>query len=159
MQKILVSACLLGEPVRFHGGDSRLADPTLQRWIEEGRVVRLCPEVAGGLPTPRPAAEIVRSPDGRRVLTASGRDVTAAFAAGADEAVRLCREHGIRIAILKESSPSCGGQRVYDGTFSGRRIEGQGITAGTLMEIGVRVFNETEIARAARALSELERSP
>lgn len=156
MERVLVSSCLLGEPVRYHGGHSRVDDPPLQRWIEEGRVVALCPEAAGGLPTPRPAAEIVRRSDGVRVLTAAGHDVTDAFTRGAEEAVRLCRQHAIRVAILKESSPSCGSRTIYDGTFTGRKIDGAGLTASRLVESGVRVFSEREIDRAAEYLNELE---
>ena len=84
MEKILVSACLLGERARYHGGDARSGHPTLRRWHEEGRLVPLCPEVTGGLTTTRPAAEITVTPEGRRVLTAAGQDVTDAFERGAD---------------------------------------------------------------------------
>jgi uncharacterized protein YbbK (DUF523 family) len=154
--KVLLSACLIGELVRYHGGHSLVSHPVLQRWIAEGRVVPFCPEVAGGLPTPRPPAEIVDTPVGRRVLTAAGADVTDAFARGADLAVGLCRAHGIRVAVLKESSPSCGGRTVYDGTFSGQRVSGQGLTAAALAAAGVRVFNEDEIDEAAAFLATLD---
>jgi uncharacterized protein YbbK (DUF523 family) len=157
MQKVLISACLLGERVRYHGGDSRLEDPTLQRWTEEGRIVPLCPEVTGGLSTPRPAAEIVTTPEGRRVLTAAGVDVTAAFEAGADEAVRLCAEQQIRVAVLKERSPSCGSHAIYDGGFQGRTIEGRGVTADALVAHGVAVFSEEQIEQADAWLRAIER--
>jgi len=153
VEKILISACLLGERVRYHGGDALVDHPTLRRWADEGRLVAVCPEVAGGLTTPRPAAEIVTRADGRRVLTSMGRDVTDAFDRGAQAAVDACRAHGIRIAILKEGSPSCGSRAVYDGSFSGRRVAGQGVTAARLAAIGVRVFNETEIDAAAAELA------
>jgi len=156
MQRILVSSCLLGEPVRYHGGHSRADHPALQRWLAEGRIVALCPETAGGLPTPRPAAEIVRRADGVRVLTAAGGDVTEAFARGADEAERLCRLHAIRVAILKESSPSCGSHTIYDGSFAGRKVGGLGITASRLAGLGVRVFSESEIGEALEFVSGLE---
>ena len=122
MEKILISACLLGERVRYHGGDARLEHPILRRWQEEGRLVPLCPEVTGGLTTPRPAAEITVTPEGRRVLTAAGQDVTGAFERGAEAAANACAAHGIRIAILKDGSPSCGSRSIYDGSFSGRRV-------------------------------------
>ena len=155
MHKVLISACLLGEPVRYHGGDSRVEHGTLRRWQHEGRVVALCPEVAGGLGTPRPAAEIVQTADGRRVLTCAGQDVTDAFEAGAAAAVRLCADEGIRIAILKQSSPSCGSRTVYDGSFRGRPTEGRGLTAERLVAAGVQVFDESEIDAAAAYLESL----
>ena len=156
VEKILISACLLGEPVRYHGGDSRLEHPILQRWREEGRLVPICPEVAGGLPTPRPAAEIRITPEGRRVLTAAGQDATSAFERGANAAAEACAAENIRIAILKESSPSCGSHFVYDGTFSDHRVEGRGVTALRLSALGIRIFNETEIDTAAQYVAALE---
>jgi uncharacterized protein YbbK (DUF523 family) len=156
VQKIFVSACLLGDPVRYHGGDARVDHPLLRRWADEGRLVSVCPEVAGGLPTPRPAAEIRVERTGRRVLTSSGRDVTAAFDRGAQAAVDACTAHAIRIAILKDLSPSCGSSRVYDGSFTGRRIEGRGITAERLAALGVKIFSESELDLAAAYLATLE---
>jgi uncharacterized protein YbbK (DUF523 family) len=157
MERILVSACLLGERVRYHGGDARLAHPILERWREEGRLVPLCPEVAGGLSTPRPAAEIMRTPTGRRVVTAAGMDRTPAFELGASAALRECAAGRIRVALLKDGSPSCGTRVVYDGTFSGHRIDGQGIAAARLSADGVAVFSESEIEAAADYLAALER--
>jgi uncharacterized protein YbbK (DUF523 family) len=156
MEKVLMSACLLGEPVRYHGGDARISHPIVQRWRDEGRLVMLCPEIAGGLSTPRPAAEIVMAPGGRRVLTAGGLDVTDAFEAGARAALDACAEHGIRIAVLKDGSPSCGSQTIHDGTFGGRRIEGRGFTAGRLAAHGIAIFSEDQIDAAARYLGSLE---
>lgn len=156
MEKILISACLLGERVRYHGGDARIEHPLVRRWHEEGRLVPVCPEVAGGLTTPRPAAEITTTPDGRRVLTAAGTNVTAAFERGAAAALEACLTHRVRIAILKDGSPSCGSRTIYDGTFTGRRVDGQGVTATALGARDIRIFNETEIDRAAEYLAELE---
>jgi uncharacterized protein YbbK (DUF523 family) len=156
MQRVLISACLLGERVRYHGGDARLEHPTLRRWLAEGRVVPLCPEVAGGLPAPRPPAEIRLLPEGRRVLTASGDDVTSAFERGAELAVAACVAYQIRIAILKDGSPSCGSGSIHDGTFSGRRIPGVGITVARLAAAGVTVFREDQIDAAAELLAALD---
>jgi uncharacterized protein YbbK (DUF523 family) len=155
VEKILISACLLGERVRYHGGDARREHPTLQRWQAEGRLVPLCPEVTGGLSTPRPAAEIVVTPEGRRVLTTAGTDVTRAFELGAEAAARTCAAHGIRVAILKDGSPSCGSRSIYDGTFSGRQTAGEGVTATRLRAAGVQVFSELEIDLAAACLNAL----
>ena len=161
MHKILVSRCLLGHRVRYDGGAHGPFD-LLQRWLDEGRVVALCPEVAGGLATPRPPAEI-RGGQGALVLdgllpvlTIEGEDVTAAFVAGAEQALALVREHDIRLAVLKARSPSCGNLENYDGSFAGVRVPGEGVTAALLSREGVRVFSEEQLDEAQRALAELE---
>ncbi|HWV07985.1 MAG TPA: DUF523 domain-containing protein [Pseudomonas sp.] len=162
MQKILVSRCLLGHHVRYDGG-AHGPFGVLQRWQAEGRIVPLCPEVAGGLPTPRPPAEI---PGGQgaavldgvvQVLTVDGQDVTAAFVDGAEQALALVQRHGIRLALLKARSPSCGNLENYDGTFTGRKVAGEGVTAALLRRAGVQVFNEAQLVEADAALAELER--
>ncbi len=161
MQKILVSRCLLGHRVRYDGGAHGPFD-LLQRWQAEGRVVALCPEVAGGLPTPRPAAEIPSGQgaqvlDGRLpVLTIDGEEVTAAFVAGAEQALALVRQHGIHLALLKARSPSCGNRENYDGSFSGVKVAGEGVTAAALRRAGVQVFSEEELPAAEAALRALE---
>ena len=146
-QKVLVSRCLLGHRVRYDGGASGPYGQ-LARWQDEGRIIALCPEVAGGLPTPRAPAEI---PGGQGldvlngkapVMTSEGEDVTAAFMDGAQQALALVNRHGIRIAILKANSPSCGNVQTYDGSFSGVKVEGQGVTAALLAGAGVQVFSE-----------------
>ena len=141
--KLLVSACLLGEPVRYDGQAQRLVDPSLRAWQQAGMLVSFCPEVAGGLPTPRPAAEC--QADGR-ILTCGGEDVTAAFRRGAEAALALCRREGIQCALLKERSPSCGSSLIYDGSFSGRRIPGAGVTAALLMSNGLLVTSEERLS-------------
>jgi uncharacterized protein YbbK (DUF523 family) len=152
VEKILVSACLLGERVRYNGGAAACDDPVLLRWLAEGRVVSVCPEVAGGLGTPRPPAER----QALRVMTRSAVDVTSAFARGAECARDTARAHRIRIAILKDGSPSCGSSYVYDGTFTGRRIEDVGVTTAMLQRYGVRVFSEGQLDEAAAYLAGLE---
>ena len=156
MEKILISACLLGERVRYHGGDARIEHPRLRAWAAEGRLVLVCPEVEGGLTTPRPAAEITTTSSGRRVLTATGRDVTDAFDRGAEAALAACAAHGIHIAILKDASPSCGSHSVYDGSFRGRRVAGEGVAASRLAAAGVRIFSEAEIDAAGAYLAAVE---
>lgn len=158
MQKILVSRCLLGHRVRYDGGASGPFDQ-LQQWVDEGRVVPLCPEVAGGLPTPRAAAEIPGGQggevlDGRAaIITTDGADVSAEFLSGAYQALELVQKHGIRIAVLKANSPSCGNLLTYDGTFSGVKVSGEGVTAALLRRYGVQVFSELQLPEAARALT------
>ena len=161
MEKLLVSRCLLGHRVRYDGGAHGPYD-LLQQWQNEGRLVPLCPEVAGGLPTPRPPAEIPGGQGGGvlegrlPVLTDDGEDVTAAFVAGAEIALRLVQQHGLRVAVLKARSPSCGNSHNYDGSFSGTLVEGEGVTAALLRRHGVRVFNEGQLAEAAAELARLE---
>jgi uncharacterized protein YbbK (DUF523 family) len=160
--KVIVSSCLLGAEVRYHGGSARIDNPILRRWQEEGRVVGLCPEVAAGLGAPRSAAEIIQG-DGAQVLagaaaviTSEGRDVTEAFVAGAGKAVALAQELCIRVAVLKTRSPSCGTDEIYDGSFSGRLVSGTGVTAAALRRSGVRVFNEAQLAEADETLRALD---
>jgi uncharacterized protein YbbK (DUF523 family) len=148
VKKVLVSACLLGERVRYDGGDKRVTHPVLEGWLRQGRVVTVCPEVAGGLGVPRPPAEQRAG----LVVTATGHDVTANFAQGAQAAVELARSEGITIAVMKDGSPSCGSRRVYDGTFSDVRVPGEGVTVRALRAAGVTVFNELEWDEAASAL-------
>ncbi|ATX80907.1 Uncharacterized conserved protein YbbK, DUF523 family [Mariprofundus ferrinatatus] len=163
MQKILVSACLLGQKVRYDGGDC-LQHGLLDAWQSDGRLVPFCPEVAGGLTVPRAPAEIVLG-DADFVLrgcgmicTQHGDDVTDAFVDGAERALAECMRHGIRIAILKEGSPSCGATRVNDGSFSGRKIDGLGVTARLLVRHGVHVFSEQQLDAAEAHLRQRESS-
>ena len=160
--RILISSCLLGERVRYDGAAAATASSMLDRWRDEGRLVPFCPEVAGGLPVPRPPAE-VDGRDGRavldgqaRVLTESGADVSAQFLAGARRALEAAREAGARLAILKDGSPSCGSSYIYDGGFQGVRRAGAGVTSALLERNGIRVFNEREIDQAAAWVSREE---
>ncbi|MFG0723482.1 DUF523 domain-containing protein [Pseudomonas sp. GLN_6] len=161
MQKILVSRCLLGQRVRYDGGAHGPFN-LLERWQREGRIVPLCPEVAGGLPTPRAPAEIAGGQGAQvldgllPVLTVEREDVTAAFVEGAQQALALVAQHGIRLALLKARSPSCGNRETYDGSFSGTKVTGEGVTAAALRRAGVQVFSEDELAAAEAALRELE---
>lgn len=157
MEMILVSACLLGRPVRYDGSDKR-SDfrDILNRWQADGRVVPVCPEVSAGLPIPRPAAEItggispVQGADvmagTARVIDVNGRDITQSFTDAALHTVALAKRHGCRHAVLTDGSPSCGSTFIYDGTFSGTRRNGAGTTAAALMAQGIRVWPQSEIA-------------
>ncbi|GAA4919595.1 DUF523 domain-containing protein [Streptomonospora salina] len=153
--RILVSACLLGSRVRFDGRAKTVADTIVECWRAEGRLVAHCPEVAGGLPVPRPPAEIEPGGDARAVLdgrarirTPDGDDVTRHFLAGARAALDAAAEHGVRAALLKDSSPSCGLHRVYDGTFTGATAAGPGVTTRLLKDNGIAVFAETDLEAA-----------
>lgn len=138
--RALVSQCLLGVPCRYDGACARKEDvcreAAARGWIP------VCPEILGGLCTPRTPAER----QGERVVARDGTDVTAAYRRGAEEALRLAKLYGARYALLKERSPSCGSGTIYDGTFTGRRVPGDGVTAGLLKANGIEVFGETELS-------------
>ena len=166
MNTLLVSACLLGQPVRYDGRHRRCSHPQLAQWLAEGRVVAVCPELEGGLGLPRPPCEIANGAGGDQVLAgranvvdAAGRDYTSAFLRGADAALALANQHGVRVALLKEDSPSCGSQVIYDGSFGGKRCAGQGVTAARLEQAGIAVFSEEALAEASRALAALDAEP
>lgn len=144
MKKILLSACLLGERVRYDGQVSLLQHPIIQQWQQQGRLVPFCPEVSGGLPTPRPPAEIIcRHPI--LVVDHQGEDVTPQFLHGAELALAKAHSSGACCALLKSRSPSCGNREVYDGQFRGRLVSGSGVTAAELQRHGLPVFNEREL--------------
>ena len=158
MNKILISACLLGDPVRYDGKAKGLNHHGLDSLLQQGRVIRFCPEVAGGLPVPRESAEI-QGGDGNavieeaaRVSTRSGADVTDYFVSGARQALALCQEHNIRVAVLTESSPSCGSTEIYDGSFKRKAKPGVGVTTALLQQHGVTVFSQHQLNAAIRHL-------
>ena len=149
---ILISACLAGRNVKYNGGNN--AVPWLCRWIERHKeqVLLVCPEVMGGLPTPRLPAEIQSKesgsgifPNSRYVVNKAGEDVTAQFLLGAEKVLEIANRYHITAAVLKSNSPSCSGSYIYDGTFSGTRITGQGITAALLIKHGVKVYSEITV--------------
>ena len=136
---ILISACLAGIPCRYDGGANTVT--TLAELTARGEALPVCPEVLGGLPTPRIPSE--RLPDGR-VVNAAGEDLTEAFRLGAERALELCRSHGCSCAVLKARSPSCGKGVIYDGSFTHTRVPGDGVFAALLRENGVRILTEEE---------------
>lgn len=158
MDKILISRCFLGEPVRYDGQPRPLDHPLLQRWQQQGRLVSICPELAGGLSCPRPAAEIVGGQGSdvlsgkARVITRAGTDVSTAFIDGAEAALRLCQQFQIRFALLKARSPSCGSRDSYDGSFSAQLVAGSGVTAALLQQQGIACFDETQLPQLAQLL-------
>jgi uncharacterized protein YbbK (DUF523 family) len=161
MEKVLVSACLLGNPVRYNGLALIFKDEILTHWLGQGRLVSICPEVAGGLPVPRPRAEIING-DGSLVLNGrtgvinnSGQDVTNYFLKGAHKALELARSHDIKVAVFKEGSPSCGTGYVHNGSFSGIKKTGKGVAAALLEKNGIRVFSERELHEAKKFLKTL----
>jgi len=163
---ILISSCLLGCPVRYDGRSAPCDDPILLAWHQEGRLVPLCPEEEGGLPTPRPPAEIEGARGGpaviqgrARVLDAARQDHTPAFLTGAQRTLALCRALGISIAVLKDGSPSCGSALLHDGSFTGRKVPGEGATTALLRAEGIQVFSENQLEEASAALAHLPLLP
>jgi uncharacterized protein YbbK (DUF523 family) len=162
LELVLVSACLLGESVRYNGGHKLCEHTVLRRWFAEGRVVAVCPEVEGGLSVPRPAAEIEDRAGGAsvllghaKVMDTTGRNVSAQFVKGAEQALAQARAWNIRIAILKEGSPSCGSRQTYDGSFTQTKTANAGVTAALLQREGIHVFSEEELAEADALLTQL----
>ena len=152
--KILVSSCLLGEDVKYDGSNNSVAlNPKFSFSMKElfmdilceNEIYSFCPEVSGGLKTPRTPAEIVKRDKPFIVQTQNGEDVTINFLLGAKKALDVCLEENIKVALLKANSPSCGNINIYDGTFTSNLIEGQGLTARLLKEKGIEVFNETQL--------------
>lgn len=150
-KKVLVSACLLGRHVRYDGEILTKCPAILKVWEEEGIAIPVCPEVDGGLPTPRPPAEI-QGGEGKdvvagtaKVMDINGKDVTDAFMKGAREALRQAQENEVEYAILKARSPSCSSKITYDGSFTGGFIEGKGVAAALLEINGIHVYNEEEL--------------
>ncbi|WP_433473459.1 DUF523 domain-containing protein [Spirillospora sp. CA-142024] len=162
MERILVSSCLAGRPVRYDGAAKPVAGGLFERWRTEGRLVPFCPEVSGGLAVPRPPAEIVGGDGGdvldgtARIRTEAGVDVTGEFLHGARLALEAANRSGARIALLKEGSPSCGSHRVYDGTFTGSAAPGTGVTTALLRLSGIQVFSEDELDALQALLADLE---
>lgn len=156
MERILVSACLVGRPVRYDGTAKTVSDATLHTWREQGRLVVVCPEVAAGFGTPRRPAEIQWRRIGGDVLAGTatirddaGTDVTSLFIEAAKHALEQAIEHECRYALLADGSPSCGSSYVYDGTFSGVRHQGSGVTATLLAQHGIRVYAPSQIEELA----------
>lgn len=134
-----VSACLLGENCKYNGGNNE--SKKLKDYVKGHTVVPICPEVMGGLPTPRDPAEIV----GGVVRQKSGRSVDEEFRAGARAALKKIKDAEADMVILQSRSPSCGAKEIYDGTFSGRLVKGKGIFAAMLEEEGIRAMDVEDL--------------
>lgn len=141
--KILLSRCFLGENVRYNSEIITFNSPLIKLWQQQKRIIAVCPEVAGGLPVPREPAE--QQPNSDQIITMSGINVSKQFIAGANQALALCQLHNIRFAVLKESSPSCGSTLIYNGSFSNKKITGQGVTSILLTQAGIKVFSENNL--------------
>ncbi len=141
---ILVSSCLLGENIRYDAKNSTSSIEDLvlfNKLVLENKIFSICPETSGGLLTPREPAEIIKN----KVLTKINQDVTKEFIKGSIDTLNLCKKENIKVALLKAKSPSCGNNKIYDGTFNGILIEGEGITAKLLVQNNIKVFNEKQL--------------
>ncbi|NJB69411.1 uncharacterized protein YbbK (DUF523 family) [Desulfobaculum xiamenense] len=145
---VVVSACLAGCPTRYDAKGTP-CDAVLDL-IREGRAIPLCPEQLGGLPAPRPCCERL----GDRVMNAEGEDVTDAFERGAREALRIAQLAGCRTAVLKQRSPTCGNGIIYDGTFTSKRIPGDGVFAEMCRKAGMTVMSEDDLTAQAHTCAE-----
>lgn len=141
MENLLVSACLMGFECKYCGGSNYIGDEKLAALKEKYKLIPVCPESAGGLPTPRDPSERI----GDKVMSDHGADVTENYRKGAETALWLCRKYGCKKALLKAKSPSCGRDFIYDGTFSGTLTPRHGVAAELLMENGIEVISEKEI--------------
>lgn len=141
MNKLLISACLLGIPCRYDAKSVPLPADQIARLTEHFDLIPVCPETLGGLPTPRIPSE--RSGD--RVINRNGTDVTEQYRRGAEATAEICRICGAKLALLKERSPSCGSGKIYDGSHTGTLTDGDGATAQRLKKDGVRIFGESEL--------------
>ncbi len=158
IEKILISACLLERRVRYDGKSLPIFGKIIDQWRSEGRIVAVCPEVEAGMSTPRVPAEISKGngldviDGGALVLDRNGKNVTEYFINGAEIALSLCKKHEIKIAILAESSPSCGSSNIYDGGFVGKKKAGVGVTAALLRKNGIKVFSQFSLSAANKEL-------
>ena len=143
---LLISACLLGVTCRYDGRSKPLDKAAIDALMEKYCVIPVCPECLGGLPIPRAPSER----QGERIVMRTGRDVTENYLRGAEETLRLAKIYGCKKALLKERSPSCGSGSIYDGSFTGKLVPGDGTAAALLKENGISVFGESRIGELLR---------
>ena len=151
LPNILISACLLGEAVRYDGTDLFIDHPLIKKWLDQDRLIAVCPEVEGGLSIPRAPAEIQKG-DGKlvlggksRVIDSEGEDVTTSYIKGALKSLKMALDNDCVAAILTEHSPSCASNRIYDGTFTKTKHEGVGVTTSMLEQNHIPVFNQEQL--------------
>ncbi len=143
MSRYVVSKCLFGYNCKYSGGNNN--NEKVKSFCEGHEVALICPECFGGLPIPREPSEIRTKNGEKKVFSSSGKDVTKEFLKGAEKALDIAREFNAELCILKESSPSCGANKIYDGTFSGVKISGEGITASLLRANGFKIISDEDI--------------
>ena len=136
MEKIIISSCLLGNNCKYNGKNNYIEKIELLK--DKYEIIPICPEVMGGLSIPRIPSEI----NNGMVIDKCGNDVSEYFDNGANKVIDIVKNNNIKIAILKDGSPSCGSSNIYDGTFKGNKITGMGITAKRLYDLGIKIYNE-----------------
>lgn len=139
---IIISACLCGCDCKYNGKNNK--NESCVELLKRGKAVLVCPEQLGGMTTPRVPSEILKNDGKISVISKEGKDVSKEFKKGAKEALKIAKLVDAKVAILKNGSPSCGSKYIYDGTFSGNKIKGEGITAKLFVENGIEVFSEDE---------------
>lgn len=139
--KILVSACLLGRNCKYSGGNNR--NEAVIRYLQDKEYIPVCPEVEAGMPVPRPPVEIREG----RVVSNEGKDLDGVYRRGVAKVMQVLAQEDIGLAILKAKSPTCGVHEIYDGTFTGRKIPGQGLLAKALQEAGIPLLDENDIEK------------
>jgi uncharacterized protein YbbK (DUF523 family) len=142
--KLLISSCLLGENVKYNGSNNSLDEIVLKKLKQKFELYSFCPEVEAGLSIPRIPCEII-SFNPLKIINKLGEDETGSFKKGAILALELCKKYEIKVALLKANSPSCSNKYVYDGSFSGKKILAEGVTAQLLKNSGIQVYNEEEL--------------
>ena len=145
-QKLLISSCLLGNNVKYDGTNNCLDEDILNKLKEKYELFSFCPEVEGGLPTPRIPCEVI-SQNPLKIINKLGDNKTINFTSGATKTLELCKKECIKLSLLKANSPSCSNKFIYDGTFSSKKIEGFGVTAKLLLDNNIEVVNENEIEK------------
>lgn len=138
-EKIIVSACLLGECCKYNGGHN--ACDKVISYVQDKEVIKICPEVMGGLSIPRIPCERIE----KKVINQQGEDKTYEFYKGAELSLALAKKHDVKKAILKAKSPSCGKGKIYDGTFSGTLVDGNGVCVDLFLENGIQILTEKEL--------------
>lgn len=136
---VLVSACLLGQNVKYNGGNNHNA--AVHAFLRGKQIILVCPEVLSGMPVPRPPVELCKG----RVINKKEMDLTAIYQKGVDRVIQQIKEKPVDLAVLKAKSPTCGNREIYDGTFSHHLIPGQGLLAAALTKLGIPVLNEKDI--------------
>ena len=151
--KVLISACLLGDNVKYSGGNN--FTPELVTLLEKYnvKIIKICPECFAGLPIPRVPSEIRED----KVFSKDGRDITEEFLSGAEKTYQVAKNKEIDFAILKERSPSCGSSFIYDGSFLGKVIQGQGLTTRRLNRENIVIFSEENLKEIEKYLQELNK--
>lgn len=143
-EKLLISSCLLGENVKYDGSNNGLPKDILDKLKEKYELFSFCPEVAGGLPTPRIPCEII-SQNPFKIINKIGENKTINFINGADKTLLLCKKYCIKVALLKANSPSCSSAFIYDGSFNSVKVKGYGLTTKLLIKNDIKVFSENKI--------------